>query len=127
VDIEEFYEADERRRQSSEIELGTEWRDDHNIRYELNWVQDTGEVYVMREPAPYVTADPFGGIHTDIRSNTSPAGMTVAVVARIATRDELERVFNGWQTAMARSDGIAWLVERISTAGAAVTSPDAPS
>ena len=51
MDIEEFYEADERRRRSEEIELGTEWLDADGVRYELSWVADTGELYVMREPA----------------------------------------------------------------------------
>ena len=57
MDIEEFYEADERRRRSAEIELGLDWHDVHDVRYELNWVQDTGELYVMREP------NPAGSVH----------------------------------------------------------------
>jgi len=51
VDIEEFYDADDRRRQSAEIELGGDWHDAKGVRYELNWIEDTGELYVMREPA----------------------------------------------------------------------------
>ncbi len=50
MDIEEFYEADERRRRSEEVEIGTEWHDADGARYELSWVADTGELYVMREP-----------------------------------------------------------------------------
>ena len=51
MNIEEFYEADERRRRSEEIELGTEWHDRDGVRHEVSWVADTGELYVMREPA----------------------------------------------------------------------------
>ena len=68
VDIEEFYDADERRRRSAELELGRDWKDDHGVRYELNWVEDTGELYVMREPVPHDVADPFGGIHVGERT-----------------------------------------------------------
>src|ERR1700730_14272078 len=39
-DIEEFYDADPRRRPSAEIELGTEWQDAHGVRYELNYVEE---------------------------------------------------------------------------------------
>ena len=67
MDIEEFYDGDPRRRPSAEIELGTEWRDAHGIRYELTWVEDTGELYVMREPSPHIVEDPFGGTHSSIR------------------------------------------------------------
>ena len=52
MDIEQFYEADERRRRSEELELGTEWHDATGARYEVSWVADTGELYVMFEPAP---------------------------------------------------------------------------
>ena len=63
MDIDEFYEADPRRRASAELELGTEWVDKDGVRHELNYVEDTGELYVLREPAPHVTEDPFGGLH----------------------------------------------------------------
>jgi len=56
MDIDEFYEADPRRRASAELELGTEWLDKDSVRHELNYVEDTGELYVLREPAPHVTA-----------------------------------------------------------------------
>ena len=62
MDIDEFYEADPRRRASAELELGTEWLDADNVRHELNYVEDTGELYVLREPAPHVNEDPFGGL-----------------------------------------------------------------
>ncbi len=63
MDIDEFYEGDPRRRASAELELGTEWMDADNVRHELNYVEDTGELYVLREPAPHVSEDPFGGLY----------------------------------------------------------------
>ena len=88
MDIDEFYEADPRRRSSAELELGTEWLDADGIRHELNYVEDTGELYVLREPAPHVTEDPFGGLFVK-----APPGyehkMTVHIIASIPTKDEL--------------------------------------
>ena len=59
MDIDEFYEADPRRRASAELELGSEWLEQDGVRHELNYVEDTGELYVLREPAPHVTRGPL--------------------------------------------------------------------
>jgi hypothetical protein len=110
MDIEEFYEADERRRRSEEIELGTEWTDADGVRHEVSWVADTGELYVMREPAARMSEDGFG----DEYSGSLPvAAVTVSVVGWIPTRDRLEEVLAGWQDAMAGSDSISWLDSRL--------------
>ena len=124
MDIEEFYDADDRRRQSTEVELGTEWHDAAGVRYELNWVQDTGEVYVMREPVPHEWEDPFGGIHVNVGPGAPVDAMTVQVVAQVATRELLEEIFSGWQEVMARPDSVGWVVERIGAAGVAVPPGD---
>ena len=47
MDIEEFYDADPRRRASDEVRFGDEWTDADGGRYEVLWVADTGEVYAM--------------------------------------------------------------------------------
>jgi hypothetical protein len=39
--------------------------------------------------------------------------VTVAVVGWIADRDEMERVLEGWESAMGQPDSIRWLVERL--------------
>ena len=124
MDIEEFYDADPRRRPSAEIELGTEWHDAHGSRYEVNWVEDTGELYVMREPVPHVTEDPFGGIHSSMGPAQEKA-MTVHVVANIASHDQLHQILDGWQGAMAGNEGAEWLAERLRTSGVA-TGPGDP-
>lgn len=128
VDIEEFYDADQRRRSSAEIELGRDWQDQHGVRYELNWVEDTGELYVMREPVPREWADPFGGIHvsrTREVDETEVEGMTVSVVGTVASRAELERALDGWEEAMGGEDSVAWLVDRLRREG--ILGPADPS
>ncbi len=120
MDIEEFYDADERRRRSAELELGRDWHDRSGVRYELSWVEDTGELYVMREPVPTETLDPFGGIHVAGSHGVDEAevqGMSVAVVGSVQRREDLERAVVGWQEAMAEPDSVAWLVARLRAHG----------
>jgi hypothetical protein len=123
VDIEEFYDGDPRRRPSAEIELGTDWHDAHGTRYELNWIEDTGELYVMREPAPHVRQGPFGGLHSSMR-DAEEHKMTVHVVAQIDTKDNLHRILDGWQNAMTLNGGAEWLAERLRAEGVAVGTED---
>lgn len=120
VDIEEFYDADPRRRASAEIELGTEWRDAQDVRYELSWVQDTGELYVMREPVPGGWADPFGGVHVSHPRDVDEGeveGEAVIVLGTVPDQATLEEVLEGWQEAMGRPQGIAWLADRLRERG----------
>jgi hypothetical protein len=126
MDIEEFYDADPRRRPSAEIELGTEWRDVDGTRYEVSWLEDTGELYVMREPVPHIQADPFGGQRYSM-GDFEEAEMTVQVVAQISSLAEVHRILDGWQTAMAGDGGAEWLAERLKAAGVAtVPGPAGP-
>lgn len=129
MDIEEFYDADPRRRSSAEVELGRDWRDAAGVRYELSWVEGTGELYVVREPAPSGWATPFGGIHfrgTHSTDEKEIAGMTVAVLGTISSHEDLEQILSGWEDAIAQPDSVAWLVARLRDAGVVTSSPPAP-
>jgi len=117
MDIGQFYDADDRRRQSAEVELGTEWRDAQGVRYELNWIEDTGELYVMMEPAPPEREDPFGGIHVQTGDRAPIDGMTVLVVAHVGSHEQLEQILDGWPAAMEGPDGVSWLADRLKVAG----------
>ena len=84
-------------------------------------MEDTGELYVLREPQPHVREDPFGGIHV-----TDPPGyenkITVHVIAKIGTVDELHKILEGWPEAMREEgdQGTHWLGQRLLAAGVAV-------
>ncbi|MGH9083387.1 MAG: hypothetical protein ACRDY3_04765 [Acidimicrobiales bacterium] len=120
MDIEEFYDADPRRRESAEIEMGRDWRDAHGVRYELSWVEDTGELYVMREPVPKEWADPFGGVHVSGSQRVDEReaeAMTVVVLGTLGTRPELESALDGWEQQMNSPDGVRWLAERLRQRG----------
>jgi len=119
MDIEQFYDADPRRRPSTEVELGTEWRDALGVRYELNWIVETGELYTMREPVPPEWQDPFGGIHVRSGDSAPTDGMTVAVAAQIPTRERLEEVLSGWEKAVDGPNSVSWLVDRLRESGVA--------
>ncbi len=120
MDIEDFYDADPRRRSSVEVELGQDWRDAHGVRYELSWIEDTGELYVMREPVPSGWATPFGGIHVygaHSADEKELEAMSVAVIAIVPTREEVEKLLDGWQQAMESPDSVAWVVHRLRERG----------
>jgi hypothetical protein len=117
MDIEQFYDADPRRRPSTELELGTEWRDAQGVRYELNWIADTGELYTLREPVPPEWEDPFGGIHIRTGDKAPTDGMTVAVVATISTQDQVERLLHGWERTIDEPNSVSWLVSRLRESG----------
>jgi len=58
LDIQEFYDADERRRAAVERSFGMEWNlvDDPHHRWDLFWNAGTGELYLMEKPvhSPWV-------------------------------------------------------------------------
>jgi hypothetical protein len=101
------------------VELGTEWRDALGVRYELNWIVETGELYTMREPVPPEWQDPFGGIHVRSGDSAPTDGMTVAVAAQIPTRERLEEVLSGWEKAVDGPNSVSWLVDRLRESGVA--------
>ncbi|MGH8989516.1 MAG: hypothetical protein ACRDXC_13135 [Acidimicrobiales bacterium] len=120
MDIEGFYDEDTRRRGSVEVEFGQEWRDVHGVRYELSWIADTGELYVMLEPTPSGWSTPFGGVHTRGAHSADAKeleAMTVLVVGTVSDRVAVEQLLSGWQQAIERPDSVAWLVQRLRERG----------
>ena len=107
MDIEEFYDQDERRRESEELELGGAWRDAAGHCYELNYVNDTGEVYLMAMPDAEMIEDPFGDIAVD--SEEPLEDLTVEVIAVVPTTDELHQAISGWEQEMAKPTSLEWV------------------
>jgi hypothetical protein len=114
VNIEDFYAADERRRASTEVELGREWRDANNTRYELCWVEDTGELYLMREPTPVAYEDPLGDFDVDAANLDD---LVVSVLGTVTSHERIEEILVGWAEAMAAPEGVEWLAGRLRSAG----------
>ena len=117
MDIEQFYSADERRRQSGEVEFGNNWFDAKGSRYELSWVEDTGELYAMLELTPEAdTWTPFGDIEV---KDTAVDSLLVTILGTLATRDEVEQLLEGWPDQMSKPDGVHWVADRLQAAGIA--------
>lgn len=112
MDIEQFYDADPKRRHSEEEQFGRDWLADDGIRWELNWVVDTGEVYVMREPMEPGAVDPVG----DTWVADLPVDLvTVEILGVVRDRDALHGALAGWEDASGAEGGLAWVKQRVAT------------
>lgn len=122
MDIEGFYSQDERRRASEEIELGTEWHDSAGARYELSWVADTSELYLMLEPAVGgLFEDPFGDVFEVGQARTDQ--LIVGIVGWVADRSRLDEILSGWQQHMEDANSVEWLAARLKDAGIPRSAP----
>jgi hypothetical protein len=111
MDIEQFYDADPRRRESEEIEFGREWKDAAGSRTELSWVVDTGELYAMAEPTEPVLMDPIG----DTRVPDLPTELvTVEVLGVVPDRAEVDQLLAGWESEMGKPNSLQWVRDRLS-------------
>lgn len=110
MNIEEFYDADERRRESQELELGNEWTDAAGHRFDLSYVVDTGELYSMAAPEGEVYEDPFGDMGV---MPERVEALTVEVMAIVPTADEVHQLLDGWQDAMSAPNSLEWVRERM--------------
>jgi len=90
-----FYNADERRVRSPELDVGLWWREEiDGPLHRAAWVSDTGELYLVRlGPA-------------------ADGGGRVEVLASVAERELLERVLAGWRERCGQPQSLAWLRER---------------
>jgi hypothetical protein len=102
MNVEEFYDQDPRRQASDEIEFGRDWFE-HDLRFEVAWVAETGEVYAMAEP--------------NSRRGISTESVTVEVLAVIEGSDAVKSVLTGWQDAMSQPDSLAWVRARVAEVG----------
>lgn len=112
MDIEEFYSADERRRRSAELEFGTDWTDEQG-RCGVSWVEDTGELYLMREPNAGVWGDGAGDM---VARRVSEHALGVEVLGTVQGRPAIGGVMSGWEQAMPTADGVAWVRDRVTHA-----------
>jgi hypothetical protein len=112
MDISEFYDANPARRESDEEGFGDGWsteRDQHST-YRANWLHDTGELYVVREPHP-------GGLFAryldqlDI-DQVDTEQLTVEVLGRFESDDAVKQALAGWEHEMTHANSLDWLRAR---------------
>lgn len=110
MDIEHFYDGNPRRRSSKEYTFGSDWTDEGGTRWELNWVEDTGELYAMREPREPLEMDPFG----DTRVPSMPADVvTVEILGEVPDLAAVEAVLDGWSAAQGADGSLGWVRDRL--------------
>jgi hypothetical protein len=122
VDLEEFYNADPRRRHSEELEFGRDWSDDFGGRCEISWVEATGEVYAMREPNAEIIDDYVGGKHV---VGVDQDDLLIEVLGVVEGRDAIAAVMSGWEDAMPGQDSLAWVKRRVENAANELSDPPA--
>jgi hypothetical protein len=90
-----FYNADERRVRSRELDVGLWWRDaaDGPL-HRAAWISDTGELYLVR----LGPADEGGGL--------------VEVLGSAEDSDRLEGALEGWRERCGEPSSLQWLRER---------------
>jgi hypothetical protein len=110
MDIEQFYDADPRRRESEEIEFGRDWSDGSGVRSEVSWVADTGELYVMREPPAAIDTDPVGDTFEE---DLPTEALTVEVLGVVNGREAVDQLLEGWEDAMLQPDSLNWVRARV--------------
>jgi hypothetical protein len=115
MDIETFYELNEARRESAEIEFGDEWTDASGNQYELSWVEATGELYLMIEPDANVSEDAFGDF---VVAGEPTELLSVVIIGRVSTLAAAEDQLLGWEDAMLEDNSLVWLYDRFPQGGA---------
>jgi hypothetical protein len=103
MDVDEFYEQDPRRQTSDEVEFGRDWYEG-DMRFEVAWVADTGEVFAMAEPVS--------------RRGITTESVTVEVLGVVEGRDAIDARLSGWQDAMRQPGDLGWVREHVAPNGA---------
>ncbi len=107
MDIEQFYDENEKRRNSAEVEFGSQWSNAAGRLYKLSWVQETGELYLMSAPYGEVIEDPVLG---DTVGFSEPLeALTVQVVGQFAALTDVEKEFVGWEDVINEENSLKWL------------------
>jgi hypothetical protein len=124
VDIEEFYDENPARRTSEEFEFGRDWHDADGNRAEVSWVQDTGELYCMREPTEPIVVDTLGG---EYLQHIPEKDLVVEVLGTISTLEGVESALAGWSDAMNEPSSLTWLKDRVAAAAGGSTPGTRPA
>lgn len=112
MDIAEFYDGDPRRRESPEVQFGDGWstEEDKHSTYRAEWLAETGELYIVREPHP-------GGLFAryldqlDV-DQADTQQLTVEILRRFDDEAHVRSALAGWEEEMTNPESLSWLRER---------------
>ncbi len=114
MDLEAFYEANEARRTSEEVEFGDSWTTPDGHAFQLSWIAATGELYLMADDPNSPSVDIFGDI---VPTPEATSELTVTVLGTVATLEELHRILDGWTDALDAPGSLSWLTARLAARG----------
>ena len=111
MNIEQFYDENEKRRDSAEVEFGTQWTDVRGYLYRLSWIESTGELYLMAGPYGRVIEEPILG---ETLGYSEPIeALTIQLISNFATLEAVEGSLLGWQAMMDETNSIVWLESQL--------------
>jgi hypothetical protein len=129
--VEAFYDADDRRRWSGEVDFGVWWRA-AGVVYRLTWVEATGELVAVQLTPPATI--PFSVLEDELEGLGVPRdyaerveltvglfGVAVvggdpgelSVLGIVREREVVERLLDGWAETCGAPDSLGWVVERV--------------
>jgi hypothetical protein len=114
-----FYELDERRRRSAELDFGVWWRVGDDV-YRVTWVDETGELIAVRLGRGRVdrtikVATHASGIPGLFGFTVAGEPMEVYVLGRIRVRDQVEQLLAGWAEVCGEPESLGWVIDRLRT------------
>lgn len=95
VAVGEFYDLDQRRERSRELDFGMLWQGESGPSWRLSWVRETGELVLVAQTS----------------RNELEQGPAVCL-AVIPTEQQVESELAGWAEACNGSGSLRWLDER---------------
>ncbi len=121
MNVSEFYAEDFRRRESVEVAFGLEWRvnEDPTVHYGLHWIEETREIYVLREPQPPLPMGFDPRIEFTFALPLKKDEYQVELGGWAEDRQAIEKALDGWRTHMGDPNGLQWVRDRLEEAAAA--------
>jgi hypothetical protein len=117
VDVDEFF-SDPRRGRSPQVHFGGAWLDDSGYSYSIVWVEQTGELYAIREVLrtggpllplanPWILAMPR---RADVEAE-------IFVLLTEPSRQGVDGLLDGWADLQGEPGGFEELIGRLDKAG----------
>ena len=118
MDVNEFY-SDPRRATSPQVQFGGAWLDDSGYSYFVVWVEQTGELYAIREvlrggePSPLALAYPWMIVLT----RRADVEAEIFVLLTEPSRQRIDSLLDGWADLQGQAGGFEELMGRLDKAG----------
>ena len=116
MDVNEFY-SDPRRGRSPQVQFGGAWLDDSGYSYFVVWVEQTGELYAIREVlrtgGPLPIADPW----VFVLPRRADVDGEIFVLLTEPSRQRIDSLLEGWVDLQGQPGGFEELIGRLDKAG----------